>query len=138
MILAVIFLLGFALGKADVKKSMQPEKANGNVETEMISETTVIEDIRLQIENLEKQVEKLEGNLEILRERTETLENALAIQQLPQIQQTPQTSQIQQIVPDEQKGNSSELKESSGIGSDEVQSEAQEAGGGQEGGGDGS
>lgn len=126
MILAVIFLLGFALGKADVKKSMQPENANGESETEMISETTVIEDMKLQIENLEKQVEKLEGNLEILRERTETLENALAIQQLPQ------------ILPDEQEGDGSGMKDSSGIGSGEVQSEAQESGGGQEGTGDGS
>ncbi len=118
MILVVIFLLGFALGKADVKKSMQPENANGNVETEMISETTVIEDMKLQIENLEKQVEKLEGNLEILRERTETLENALAIQQLPQIQQTPQT---QQLVPEEEKEDGgSEKKDSGGVGSGEI------------------
>ena len=117
VILVVIFLLGFALGKADVKKSMQPENANGNVETEMISETTVIEDMKLQIENLEKQVEKLEGNLEILRERTETLENALAIQQLPQIQQTPQT---QQLVPEEQEDGGSEKKDSGGVGSGEI------------------
>ncbi len=117
VILVVIFLLGFALGKADVKKSMQPENANGNVETEMISETTVIEDMKLQIENLEKQVEKLDGNLEILRERTETLENALAIQQLPQIQQTPQT---QQLVPEEKEDGGSEKKDSGGVGSGEI------------------
>lgn len=117
VILVVIFLLGFALGKADVKKSMQPENANGNVETEMISETTVIEDMKLQIENLEKQVEKLEGNLEILRERTETLENALTIQQLPQIQQTPQT---QQLVPEEKEDGGSEKKDSGGVGSGEI------------------
>lgn len=117
MILAVIFLLGFALGKADVKKSMQQENANGESETEMISETTAIEDMKLQIENLEKQVEKLEGNLEILRERTETLENAFAIQQLPQIQQTPQT---QQLVPEEKEDGGSEKKDSGGVGSGEI------------------
>ncbi len=122
MILAVIFLLGFALGKADVKKSMQLENANGNVETEMIFETSAIEDMKLQIENLEKQVEKLEGNLEILRERTETLENALAIQQLPQ------------ILPNEQEGDGSGMKYGDGNWNGELQDERmQESGGGQAG-----
>lgn len=109
---------------------MQLENANGNVETEMIFETSAIEDMKLQIENLEKQIEKLEENGEILGKRMEALENALAIPQLPQIQQTPQ---IQQIVPDEQKDDGSGVKDSSGIGSGEVQSEVQEAGGEQTG-----
>lgn len=114
---------------------MQPVNADGNVETEMISETAAIEEMKLQIENLEKQIEKLEENGEILGKRMEALDNAFATPQLPQIQQTPQ---IQQSVPDEQEDSGSEMKDSSGIGSGEVQSEAQESGSGQAGTGDGS